>query len=314
MRLGEDAQPDLQRADRRSPHTRKMLQLIETTCPSAPQPTPAQPSANRRRLPLALALASLLSFGVASAAVAQDSSSAPATTQSGKPVVAAPGTVAVSAATAAALQPYTGPKYDNRWEVYGGLLFMNGQAGQVQPGRRFNMGGAEVMGTYWLGDGKHGFRSRLGIAADGRFGAGTTPVLSPYYNRVVVMQSVFMGGAEYRGPKNRYAAVDFHVMGGGDYGDFSYAVTHYPVTPTSPYGSPVPACSTQPNQVSLGLYCNHVAPYGVVGGSIDFNESGKLAVRLQPDLTFEHFGTETREFFSISMGALYRFGGEKTKK
>jgi hypothetical protein len=60
--------------------------------------------------------------------------------------------------------------------------------------------------------------------------------------------------------------------------------------------------------VSLGLYCNHVAPYGAAGGSIDFNESGKLAIRLQPDLTFEHFGTETREFFAISMGAVYRFG------
>jgi hypothetical protein len=295
-----------------------MLQLIETTCPSAPQPTPAQPSAYRRRLPLALAIAAVLSFGVTSAAVAQDSSSAPATTKSGKPVVAAPGTVAVSAATAAALQPYTGPKYDNRWEVYGGLMFMNGQAGQNLP-KRFNMGGAEVMGTYWLGDGKHGVLSKLGIAADGRFGAGTTPVLSPFYNRVVVMEGTFMGGLQYRGPKNRYAAVDLHVLGGGAYGIFDYAVNHYPVTPTSPYGSPVTACAatTPPppySQGTLGLYCNHAAPYGAVGGSIDFNESGKLAIRLQPDLTFEHFGTETREFFSISMGALYRFGGEKTKK
>lgn len=286
-----------------------MLQLIETTCPSAPQPTPAQPAARHRRPSLALAIAALLSFGVVSSAVAQDSSSAPATTQSGKPVVAAPGTVAVSAATAAALQPYTGPKYDNRWEIYGGLLFMNGQAGQNLP-KRFNMGGAEVMGTYWLGDGKHGALSKLGITADGRFGAGTTPVLSPYYNRVVVMEGTFMGGLQYRGPKNRYAAVDFHVLGGGAYGIFDYAVNHYPG------GSPVTACAA--NQVgaqgTLGLYCNHAAPYGAVGGSIDFNESGKLAIRLQPDLTFEHFGTETREYFAISMGAMYRFGGEKTKK
>jgi hypothetical protein len=225
--------------------------------------------------------------------------------QNGKPVVAAPGTVAVSAATAAALAPYTGPKYDNRWEVYGGLLFMNGQAGQAQPGRRFNMGGAEVMGTYWLGNGHGGPVSKLGIAVDGRFGAGTTPVLSPYYNRVVIMESTFMGGLQYRGPKNRYAAIDFHVLGGGAYGDFNYAVNHYPG------GSPEPACSTHPNEVSLGLYCNHVAPYGTVGGSIDFNESAKLAIRLQPDMIFEHFGTETREFFAISLGAVYRFGKAK---
>jgi hypothetical protein len=228
---------------------------------------------------------------------AQTPAQTPADSQSSSqtPATAAPGTVAVSKATAAALTAYTGPKYDNRWEIYGGLNFMNGQAGQVQPGRRYNMGGGEAMGTYWL-------TSKLGVAADYRFGAGTTPVTSPYYNRVVIIQNIFSGGVQYRGPKNRYAAVDFHALAGGTDGDFNYAVTHYPG------GSPVPACSTQPNQVSLGLYCNHISPYGAVGGSIDFNESGRLAIRLQPDLTFEHFGTETREFFAISAGVVYRLG------
>jgi hypothetical protein len=256
-------------------------------------------------LMLALALGLSAGFAAMPTALAQTPDSPPATTQKGKPVVAAPGTVAVSAATAAALTPYLGPTYNNRWEVYGGLNFMNGQAGQVQPGRRFNMGGAEAMGTYWLGNGHGGPVSKLGIAVDGRFGAGTTPVLSPYYNRVVIMESTFMGGLQYRGPKNRYAAIDFHVLGGGAYGDFNYAVNHYPG------GSPVPACSTQPNEPSLGLYCNHVAPYGTVGGSIDFNESARLAVRLQPDMVFEHFGTETREFFAISAGVVYRIGKVK---
>ena len=215
---------------------------------------------------------------------------------------AAPGTAALSKATAAALAPYTGPKYDNRWEIYGGLNFMNGQAGQNQPGRRYNMGGGEVMGTYWLG---HAKVKKLGVVADFRFGAGTTPVLSPFYNRVLIMQSIPSGGVQYRGPKNRYVAIDFHALAGGTYGDFNYAVNHYPG------GSPVSACPAQhtPTQVeNLGLYCNHIAPYGAAGGSIEFNESGKLAIRLQPDLTFEHFGTETREFFAISLGAVYRFG------
>ena len=234
-------------------------------------------------------------------------------TQSGKPVVAAPGTVAVSAATAAALQPYMGPSYDNRWEVYGGLNFMNGQAGQNLP-KRFNMGGAEAMGTYWLGDGKHGALSKLGIAGDVRFGAGTTPVTSTAYNRVVVMEGAFMGGVQYRGPKNRYAAVADHVLGGGAYGIFDYAVNHYPKNSNTPFGSPVTACASTVNahsQGTLGLYCNGTAPYGAVGGSIDFNQSAKLAMRLQPDLTFEHFGTETREFFAISLGVIYRMGKVK---
>jgi hypothetical protein len=65
----------------------------------------------------------------------------------------------------------------------------------------------------------------------------------------------------------------------------------------------------QPNQLgNLGMYCNHFAPWGAVGGSIDFNQGQKFAVRLSPDLTFEHFGTETREFFGISLGVVYRGG------
>ena len=119
------------------------------------------------------------------------------------------------------------------------------------------------------------------------------------------MQNIFSGGVQYRGPKDRYAAVDFHALAGGTYGIFDHAVNHYPG------GSPVSACAAQqqPGQVgNLGLYCNHIAPYGALGGSIDFNESGKLAVRLQPDLTFEHFGTELREYFAISMGVVYRMG------
>jgi hypothetical protein len=281
-----------------------MLQPIRNTFHSLP-------SLLNRAFKSTLALGVILATttGFAASALAQTPDTPSTSAQTGKPPVAAPGTVAVSAATAAALQPYTGPKYDNRWEIYGGINLMNGQAGQNLP-KRYNMGGAEVMGTYWLGDGKSGPLSRLGIALDGRFGAGTTPVLSPYYNRVVVMQTIFTGGVQYRGPKNRYAAIDLHLLGGGTYGDFSYAANHYPG------GSPTAYCAA--NQVgaqnSLGLYCNHVAPYGAVGGSIDFNESGKLAIRLQPDLTFEHFGTETREFFAISAGAVYRFGGAKTKK
>jgi hypothetical protein len=274
-----------------------MLQLIKKTLHSA---TPAVACATKLGLSLGLSLGLAVAGSVGTltasaqapspaATDSQSSSQAPAPT-------AAPGTVAISRATAAALAPYTGPKYDNRWEIYGGLNFMNGQAGQNTP-VRYNMGGGEVMGTYWL-------TSHLGIAADDRFGAGTTPVISPYYNRVLIMQNITSGGVQYRGPKNRYAAIDFHALAGGTYGIFNSAVNNYPG------GSPEPACPTSAteSQRTLGLYCNHLAPYGAVGGSIDFNESARLAIRLQPDLTFERFGTETREFFAISMGVVYRLG------
>jgi hypothetical protein len=216
-------------------------------------------------------------------------------------VQAAPGTAPIKVQP----PPYTGPKYTNRWEVYVGLNLMNGQAGQLLP-KRYNMGGIEGMATYWFGTPGEGFfRSHFGLDADYRFGAGTTPVLSPYYNRVVIMQSIIAGGISYKGPRNRYVAINYHALGGATSGIFDYAVNHYPG------GSPVSSCpgNEQVGQKgNLGLYCNSTSPYGAVGGSIDFNESGKLAIRLSPDMTFEHFGTELREFFAISMGAVYRFG------
>jgi hypothetical protein len=278
---------------------RKMLQPIKKTLHSA---TRMVACATTFGLSLSLTVAG--SVGTLTASAQTPGPAAPGTQSSSQTQAptAAPGTVAVSRATAAALAPYTGPKYDNRWEIYGGLNFMNGQAGQNVP-VRYNMGGAEVMGTYWL-------TGHLGVAADERFDAGTTPVSADVgqaygLNRVVVMQDITTGGVQYRGPKNRYAAIDFHALAGESYGIFNYATNHYPG------GSPVAACAAQQSpgqQGNLGLYCNHMAPYGAVGGSIDFNESAKLAIRLQPDLTFEHFGTELREYFAISLGVVYRMG------
>jgi hypothetical protein len=208
----------------------------------------------------------------------------------------APGTAPIKGqGTAAALAPGKGPSYENRWDVYGGLAFANGQAGQNLP-KRYNMGGGEGQFTYWLSP-------KLGIAGDYRWGGGTTPVFANItYNRVLVMQNIFAGGVQYRGPKNRYVAINYHAFAGGDSGDFDYSVRHYPLGP-----SPVPACPAG-GPGNLGLYCNHIAPWAAVGGSIDFNQGPKLAVRLSPDLTIEHFGTETRYFFGISLGVLYRGG------
>lgn len=215
----------------------------------------------------------------------------------------------------APLQTYTGPRYDNRWQLYGGLLYMNGQAGQSLP-NRFNMGGGELMATYWLGQKPV---KTWGIVGDYRIGAGTSqtgPIGASYgLNRILVYENIFTGGIEYRTPfKNRYVAIDAHAMAGAASGVFDHALKNYPGYPGP--GSPAivncPAQVTLSKPNSLGMYCNHTAPYGTTGISIDFNDSAKLAFRLQPDMVFEHFGDETREFFSISMGAMYRFG--KTKK
>ncbi len=237
----------------------------------------------------------LLSFGSASS---QSSSSS---TQTGTQTHA-PGTAPLKPGVLGNQIPVpTGPVYNDKFEIYGGLSFMNGQAGQNLP-KRYNMGGGEVMATYWLGSGAV---RKLGISADYRLELGTTPVISPYYNRVLVSQNIAAGGVEYRGPKNRYAAVDFHALAGFARGTFDNAVKNYPG------GSPVAACPQQQSgtqQGNLGLYCNSITPWGAAGGSIDFNYAPRIGIRLSPDMIFEHFGSETREFFSISGGVMYRFG------
>lgn len=178
--------------------------------------------------------------------------------------------------------------YDNKYEVYGGINLENFQAGQNLP-KRMNFAGAEAQGTYWL-------RNRLGATADYRFEGGTTPVFpNNYYNRVAVFQQNFLGGITYRGPKGRYAAIDYHALAGGSHGTFDHAMNNYPG------GSPISA-------TGVGLYSNRTAFMAALGGSVDFNYSKNIAVRLQPDLILEHYGTELREFFAISGGIVYRFG------
>lgn len=176
--------------------------------------------------------------------------------------------------------------YDNRYEVYGGINFMNFQGGQTLP-KRMNLGGLEAQGTLWL-------TGKLGVSADYRVDAGTTPVKpNPFVNnRPLVYLNTIMGGVQYRGPKNHYAAINYHGYFGVSHGTFTYSTKNVPPTAYD----------------LIGLYTNRTKPIAALGASIDFNRSKNLAVRVQPDLILEHFGTETREFFSISGGVIYRFG------
>lgn len=174
--------------------------------------------------------------------------------------------------------------YKNRYEVYGGVNFMNFQAGQGLP-KRINMGGVEVLGTFWL-------TNHLGLGAEYRGEAGTTPVLAnPYTTRPLVYMHMGLLGAQYRGPKNQYAAVNYHAYFGAARGVFDSSTGNIPA-----------------QYANVGLYTNRTKPIAALGGSIDFNRSKNLAIRLSPDLILEHFGTETREFFAISGGVVYRFG------
>lgn len=174
--------------------------------------------------------------------------------------------------------------YANKWEGYIGANFMNFQAGQALP-KRMNMVGGEGLATYWV-------TPRFGAAANIRGEYGTTPVLAnPYVNRPEVSMIMGMLGAQMRGPKNQLVAIDYHALFGVASGTFDTDTKQIPA-----------------QYLNVGLYTNRTKPIAALGGSIDFNRSKKLAIRLSPDLMLEHFGTETREFFAISGGVVYRFG------
>jgi hypothetical protein len=230
---------------------------------------------------------------VATAALAQ--SPAPGTSSSQSGTTAAPGTAPMQSRTVAqALAPTKVTTYDERWDLFAGLSFMNGQAGQNLP-KRYNMGGGEVMGTYWL-------TPKVGVTGDYRFEAGDTDLLqqAPLANtRAAIFHNIVSGGASYRLAKNRYAAVELHALVGADHGKYDHSIKNdVDILPGSQASDPA----------YFGLYENSTTPWGAAGGSLDFNMTPRLAVRLSPDIIFEHFGTETREFFSLGGGVMYRFG------
>jgi hypothetical protein len=179
--------------------------------------------------------------------------------------------------------------YANRYEIFGGLNFMNFQAGQALP-KRMNLGGGELLATYW-------WTKKLGLSADYRIDAGTTPVFAnPFVNnRPLVYLNTFMLGGQYRGPKNQYAALSYHALFGVADGVFDYSLKDVPTSPIN-------------FRQQTGLYTNRTKPIAALGGSLDINRSKNWAIRLSPDLILEHFGTETRVFVAVSGGVVYRFG------
>lgn len=182
--------------------------------------------------------------------------------------------------------------YTEKYEIYGGINYLNGQAGQNLP-KRYNMAGGEVMATYWL-------TPKYGIAADARYDAGTTPVLpaaqatSPrIQTRPLASQLIYMGGLQYHWFGSQRAGVNLHAMAGATSGNFDHS---NPGLPSNTFFN------------ATGLYTNRTSAMGVAGGSIDFNRSARVAIRISPEIVFEHFGTELREFVYVSGGVVYRFG------
>jgi len=197
------------------------------------------------------------------------------------------------------LGPAAPVTYDNKYEVYGSLNFMNFKAGENLP-KRMNLGGGEFLGTYWL-------TPKWGLGAEYRGEAGTTQVFPDTFlgiHRPLVYMNMGLVGMQYRGPKNQHAAINFHAYGGLSHGVFDAGTAG---------AGPGAQFSATTNAALVGLYANHTAPIFALGGSIDFNRSKDWALRLSPDLILERFGNETREFFSISGGVVYRLPVRKKK-
>ena len=154
--------------------------------------------------------------------------------------------------------------YTEKYEVFGGINFLNGKAGQDLP-KRYNMAGGEVMGNNWI-------KPKYGVAADVRYDAGTTPVLPAgqqvgVQTRPLVSQFIYMGGVQYHWFGNQLAGVNLHALAGASSGTFDHSNPGLPANVFFP---------------ATGLYTNRTAFMGTAGGSIDFNRSARLAIRIAP--------------------------------
>jgi len=205
---------------------------------------------------------------------------------------------AVGAQAQTKLGPAAPVTYDNKYEVYGGLNFMNFMAGQDLT-RRMDFGGGEIEGTYWL-------TGKWGASAEYRGEAGTTPVLpnAGIYgiHRPLVYSNMVLFGAQFRWMQNQHAALDLHAYAGPSYGVFDAGTAG---------AGPTPGISAASNANLIGLYANHTAPVFALGGSVDMNRSKNWAVRRSPDRILDEFGSGTREFFAISGGVVYRIPVKK---
>lgn len=202
--------------------------------------------------------------------------------------------------TYVSIDPLSGVRYDNRWDVSVGLAFGHIHAGpNIREGA--DLGGLDVSGSYWLT--KH-----WGLEASGRGylgSSGTTPsAAGPPYNEsgVFVAQYMFLGGVEYLGPHNKHIAVIPHALIGGAYGDFNKELGHAGST-TGPTGI-------------AGFYDNQVALGGAFGGHIDLNRSAHWVFRITPDALLTGYdGTSqyphTQWQFGISAGVQYKFKGKR---
>lgn len=231
------------------------------------------------RLSFALAAAGVAALLGTSSLLAQSSSSQQGTQDSSP----------LPAPTYIAVDPLSGVRYDNRYDISLGLAYDHMKAGpNLLQGS--NLGGLDLSGSYWLT--KHWGAEGTARAYLGTSGAApnTDSINGPF-----VAQYFFAAGPEWLGPHNKHGALIAHAMFGGVYGDFEKDLRGNPPS-------------------DVGFYNNQVAPAAIVGGHIDLNRSPRWVFRITPDamITRYHIDygnkiTQTDVNFAISVGVEYKF-------
>jgi len=180
-------------------------------------------------------------------------------------------------------------RYDNKYDIYGGIGDYHANAGPQLLGGA-NLGGFDIQGTRW-------FTKRLGVTVNARGYYGTIGVApNPYLIKgPFIMEHMGLGGASYRLKVGKPAALTVHGLVGASYGDFNSALGNLP----PPASGPVPPAA-------VGLFNNQASIATALGGSLDLNRSPQLAFRISPDWVYTRFGGMTQTEFAISVGITYR--------
>lgn len=195
-----------------------------------------------------------------------------------------------------AIDPLSGVRYDNRYDLSLGAAYQHIKAGPtLREGA--NLGGLDISGSWW-------FNRRLGVEGTfrptvGTSGAAVNPVQTVNVQGPFVAQYLFAGGIEWLGPHNKHGALIAHALMGGAKGVFEKDLRGYPPS-------------------SVGFYNDQVAPAGIFGGHWDLNRSPRWVFRITTDAVWTRYSTDYATNISpsggrnnwnygMSVGMMYKF-------
>lgn len=201
-----------------------------------------------------------------------------------------------------AVDPLSGVRYDNRYDVSLGMAYDHMKAGPTLL-QGANLGGLDLTGSMWLT--KHWGVEGSGRAYVGTSGAGTStgPGGGNAQNNIkgpFVSEYFFTAGPEWLGPHNKHGAIIAHALFGGVYGDFEKDLL-----------------GQSPSTVAF--YNNQIAPAAILGGHFDLNRSAHWVFRISPDavitrysINYAPYTTSTDVNFAISVGLEYKFSKKRS--